>query len=144
MSGELVQRIRPEWIDYNGHLSEPYYVLVFGYATDALMDGAGLDTGYRERTGCSLYTVEAHIRYLREVPVDAEVAVRTVVLEVGAKKVRFCHEMRLGTTLVATEELLALHVDQHAGRSAPFPDSAAAVLRGRIGPAPDYAGRAIG
>ena len=26
--------VRPEWIDYNGHLSEPYYVLVFGDAYD--------------------------------------------------------------------------------------------------------------
>lgn len=144
MTGEYVQRIRPEWIDYNGHLSEPYYVLVFGYATDALMGRAGLDDEYRDRTGCSLYTVEAHVRYLREVGVGADVAVRTVVLEVGPKKIRFCHEMRLGTTLVATEELMALHVDQHAGRAVPFPDPAAALLRGLIGPAPDYAGRAIG
>ena len=35
--------VRPEWIDYNGHLSEAYYVLVFGNATDALYEvhGAG-------------------------------------------------------------------------------------------------------
>ena len=33
-----------EWIDYNGHLSEPYYVLVFGHATDAVMDARRAST----------------------------------------------------------------------------------------------------
>ncbi len=26
--------VKPEWIDYNGHMSEAFYVLVFGYETD--------------------------------------------------------------------------------------------------------------
>ena len=65
------QTVQDDWIDYNGHLSEAYYVLIFGFATDALMDAAGLDAAYRDRTGCSLYTVEAHVRYLHEVPAAA-------------------------------------------------------------------------
>uniref|UniRef100_UPI0018E587F0 thioesterase family protein n=1 Tax=Nocardiopsis sp. TNDT3 TaxID=2249354 RepID=UPI0018E587F0 len=76
MSATLTQRLRPEWIDYNGHLSEAYYVLVFGFATDALMDRVGLDAAYRERSGRSLYTVEAHVRYLREVAADDEDSAR--------------------------------------------------------------------
>ncbi|QUX27423.1 thioesterase family protein [Nocardiopsis akebiae] len=149
MSATLTQRLRPEWIDYNGHLSEAYYVLVFGFATDALMDRVGLDAAYRERSGCSLYTVEAHVRYLREVAADDEVEVRTRVVgpgpdRPGAKKARICHEMRVGEVLVATEELMALHVDQALGRAVPFPDGAAARLAALAEPAPDYAGRAVG
>ena len=34
--------VQDAWIDYNGHLSEPYYVLVLGHATDAVMDAVGL------------------------------------------------------------------------------------------------------
>ena len=37
MSDAWFEDVRPEWIDYNGHLSEAYYVLVFGHATDAVM-----------------------------------------------------------------------------------------------------------
>jgi acyl-CoA thioester hydrolase len=133
--------VRPEWIDYNGHLSEPYYVLVFGDATTAMMDTVGLDADYRGRTGASLYTVEAHVRYLREVDPDAKLHITTSVISVGAKKVRFCHEMRVDGTLVATEELLALHVD--GARSAPFPDTVLARLNTYVCPAPDYAGRSI-
>ncbi|MDA0564073.1 thioesterase family protein [Streptomonospora sp. S1-112] len=140
----LRQPVRPEWIDYNGHLSEAYYVLVFGFATDALMERVGLDAAYREATGRSLYTVEAHVRYLREVPADTEVEVRTRILSVGAKKVRFCHEMLLDGDLRATEELMALHVDQEAGAATPFPPEVADHLTRLVEPAPDYAGRAIG
>ncbi|NYI95369.1 thioesterase family protein [Streptomonospora nanhaiensis] len=138
------QPVRPEWIDYNGHLSEAYYVLVFGFATDALMERVGLGPAYREATGRSLYTVEAHVRYLREVGAGTEVEVRTRVLSVGAKKVRFCHEMLLEGDLRATEELMALHVDQAAGSAVPFPPEVADRLSALVEPAPDYAGRSIG
>lgn len=145
MSGpHLVQRVLPEWIDYNGHLSEAYYVLVFGFATDALMERAGMDAGYRERTGCSLYTVEAHVRYLREVPPEAELEVWTRVVSAGAKKVRVCHEMWSDGVLRATEEVMALHVDQVNGGTAPFPEEVLARLADGIAEAPDYAGRSIG
>ncbi|MFC9936411.1 thioesterase family protein [Nocardiopsis alba] len=149
MSAPLVQRLLPEWIDYNGHLSEAYYVLIFGFATDALMDRIGLDAAYRERTGCSLYTVEAHARYLREVAADAEVEVHTRVIDPGTtgpglKKARICHEMWVGDVLAATEELMTLHVDQGEGRTVPFPDEVADRIRALAEPAPDYAGRAIG
>ena len=59
--------IRPEWIDYNGHLRDAYYALIVSQASDALMDRIGLDAAYRTRTGCTLYTVEMHIHYLHEV-----------------------------------------------------------------------------
>jgi betainyl-CoA thioesterase len=123
--GELRQRVRPEWIDYNGHLSEAYYVLVFGFATDALMERTGLDEQYRTSTGCSLYTVEAHVRYLREVGPDAEMVVRTRVTELGAKKLRVAHEMFVDGTQVATEEITALHVDTTVGRTTAFPEDVA-------------------
>ena len=48
--------VQDAWIDYNGHLSEPYYVLVFGHATDAVMDEVGLGPAYREANDASLYT----------------------------------------------------------------------------------------
>lgn len=142
--------VRPEWIDYNGHMSEAFYVLVFGYATDAMMIETGLHAGYRESTGCSLYTVEAHIRYLNDVPEGARLAVRTRVLGADAKKLRFAHEMFVidaaetaETEPVATTELLALHVDQQAGRAAPFPESVRARLVSLTEDAPVWAGRSI-
>lgn len=140
----LRQRVREQWIDYNGHLSEAYYVLIFGYATDALMERVGLDAAYRERTGCSLYTVEGHVRYLSEVAEGAEVEVITRVLDVGAKKLRLCHEMWHGRALVATEELMALHVDQVQGATVGFDTATAERLSAMVTELPEYAGRSIG
>jgi acyl-CoA thioester hydrolase len=138
------ETVRWDWIDYNGHLSEPYYVLVFGHATDALMDRVGVDAAYRSATGCSLYTVEAHVRYLREVPDGSELAVRTRVLHVDAKRVHFAHEMFVGDTLVATEELLAVHVDGQAGGASPLPEGVRDALSALAEAPPEYAGRRIG
>ncbi|MFE4622720.1 thioesterase family protein [Streptomyces mirabilis] len=147
------ETVRPEWIDYNGHMSEAFYVLVFGYATDALMERTGMDAAYRKSTGCSLYTVESHIRYLRDVPEGARLAVLTRVLGAAGKRARFTHEMYVVTgpraepgadgDPVATTELLALHVDQEAGRATPFPDSVRECLAALTEPPPWWAGRSV-
>ncbi|MDJ0336709.1 thioesterase family protein [Cryobacterium sp. PH31-O1] len=113
--------VRPEWIDYNGHLSEGYYVLAFGFATDQVMDAIGLGAAYRASTGCSLYTVEAHVRYLAETGEGAALAITTTVVGAAAKKLHIAHEMRSDGVLIATEELLALHVDTESGRTVAFP-----------------------
>src|ERR1700746_498792 len=70
--------ILPEWIDYNGHLRDAYYALIVSHAADALMDRLGMDAAYRQRSGCTLYTVEMHIHFLHELQRSdtARVAVR--------------------------------------------------------------------
>jgi acyl-CoA thioester hydrolase len=67
--------VQDAWIDYNGHLSEPYYVLVLGHATDAVMDALGLGPAYQAANDASLYTVEAHVRYLREISPGSDLGV---------------------------------------------------------------------
>src|SRR5687767_4394793 len=118
------EQVRDEWIDYNGHLSEAYYVLVLGHATDEVMDTIGLGPGYRERTGASLYTVEAHIRYLDQVGPAERLDVHSQVIGVGTKSLWIWHELWAAGTLRATEEILGLHVDTRSGVSTamPFPD----------------------
>lgn len=147
------QTVRPEWIDYNGHMSEAFYVLVFGHATDAMMIETGLGPRYREQSNCSLYTAEAHVRYLQEVDEGAELTVRTRILGADAKKVRFAHEMYVGeggpdaarAEPVATTELLGIHVDQGKGRAVPLPDAVQERFSGLVEQdLPDWAGRAIG
>ncbi|MEU3189823.1 thioesterase family protein [Streptomyces sp. NPDC006992] len=135
------QTVRPEWIDYNGHMSEAFYVLVFGHATDAMMDEVGLGPVYREDTGCSLYTVEAHVRYLDEVAEGTPLTVRTRVLGAAGKKLRFAHEMSAGERTVATSELFALHVG--AEGSTPFPEDVRARLDALVEEPPEWAGRAV-
>ena len=135
--------VQPGWIDYNGHLSEAYYVLVFGHATDAVMAAVGLGEQYREASGASLFTVEAHVRYLDQVGGSDVLEVRSSVVGVGARTLHLWHELWVADRLRATEEVLGVHVDVASGRATPLPDEvSAAAGRRRVEPPPD-AGRSV-
>ena len=40
--------VLPEWGDYNNHLNEGYYGVIFGHASDGLLDLLGFGADYRE------------------------------------------------------------------------------------------------
>jgi carnitine 3-dehydrogenase len=142
--------VLPAWVDYNGHMSEAYYVLVFGHTTDALLETLGLTAAYRERTGTSLYTAEAHITYLHEVAAGERLRVTTQLLDVDRKRLRVFHTMyrAASDTPLATEELLLVHVDTTGPRSVPFAPEVLSRLEGLRAahaalPTPTQAGHAI-
>jgi acyl-CoA thioester hydrolase len=116
MSGVAVFQtgIAPEWIDYNGHLRDAYYSLIFSLATDALMDRVGLDDAYRTRTRCTLYTLEMHIHFLHEVMKTDVVDVSVRILGTDRKRIHAALDMRCARypDPVATAELMLLHVRQ--------------------------------
>ena len=105
-------KVLPEWVDYNGHMSEAFYVLVFGYTTDALLDRIGLDAEGRAKEHASIYTVEAHISYIQEVAEGEPVVAGTRILDLDAKRIHAFHAMWHAESreLLATEELMLLHV----------------------------------
>ena len=135
--------VRDEWIDYNGHLSEPYYVLVFGHATDAVMEHVGLGPEHRARAGTSLFTVEAHVRYLDQVSAGADLEVQSALIGATGKLLWIWHELRVDGTLRATEEVLGVHVDTAAGRSSPFPAEVVRRIDASLVPPSPDASRAI-
>lgn len=122
--------VKPEWLDYNGHMNEAYYVLVFSEATDAFMDYTGQDEAFRKRTGHTIYTLESHITYLLEVGEGETVRVESQLLGVDAKRYRLFHSMYhdTGNELLATGEHMLLNVDMAGPRSAPFTDELSARL----------------
>ena len=61
------ENVQHDWVDYNGHMSVAYYLLVFDHATDALLDLIGLNQRHREITGKSVFVAEAHLTYENEV-----------------------------------------------------------------------------
>lgn len=136
--------LQDDWLDAYGHLNEAYYLVPFSNATWALQDHFGIGVDYFERTGGALYTVETHLRYLKEVRAPALLEIESLVLGADAKRLRFAHVMMVGDSLRATFECMALHVDSRAGRTAPFPDAVQAALRAaRVAELPDWAGRGI-
>ncbi len=115
--------VLPEWVDYNGHMSESCYLLVFGDDSDAFFRFVGVDEQYRS-TGFSLYTLQTHLHHVREVAEGEPLRLDLQLLDLDAKRVHLVHSMfHAGTgTLLATAEQMLAHVDMQAGRTAPMPD----------------------
>lgn len=143
-------RVLPEWVDYNGHLRDAYYLLIFSHATDALMERIGLDADARGQSGHSLFTLEAHINYLHEVKLDADVWVQTQIIGFDKKRLHLYHSLHsdgFDGELSASEQML-LHIDVSGPRSAPFGEHTLVLLgalekQQRDQPPPEMAGRTI-
>ncbi|WP_016704216.1 thioesterase family protein [Pseudomonas chlororaphis] len=143
-------RIIPDWVDYNGHLRDAFYLLIFSYATDALMDQLGMDSNHREASGNSLFTLELHLNYLHEVKLDTEVEVRTQIIGHDRKRLHLYHSLhKVGDDLeLAGNEQMLLHVDLAGPHSAPFSEPVLNRLRAIAAeqadlPAPAWIGRVI-
>ncbi len=143
-------RIPPDWVDYNGHMTESRYVQVMSDATDAFIRYVGVDGDYLARGG-AYFTAESHLVFLNQVGAEETVEVSTLVLGCDEKKLHLYHRlMRLeGDVPLAEAESMLVHVDTESGRATP---AAPEVLR-RIGlvaeahahlPKPERAGRRIG
>src|SRR5215831_3095030 len=117
------------WVDYNGHLTESAYLLIFGDNSDAFFRFVGVDEDYRA-SGRSLYTAETHLHNLREVRLGERLRLTLQVLGVDEKRLHIAHEMYNGAgALAATAEQMLLHVDTRAGKVSPFPAQIAGRLR---------------
>jgi acyl-CoA thioester hydrolase len=127
-------RVRPEWIDSNGHMNLAYYVVVFDQATDVVFDALGIGTAYRARSGNSCFVAETHTVYEQEVTEGERVRVATRLLAVGPKRLHFVHEMHHAATgeRLALHELLCLHIDMAARRAAPWPPDLRAALEAAV------------
>lgn len=142
-------RVRDDWIDYNGHMTESRYLQVFGEATDAFLRHIGMDGEYLA-SGRSLYTVETHIRHLREAKSGQPLRVATRLLGHDSKRIRILHELFGGAddALLATAEHMLLHVDTGSAASSPMDGKLSDNLRGlwsghgRLA-VPHYAGKPI-
>jgi len=142
--------IQPDWVDYNGHLRDAFYLLIFSYAVDGLMDEIGLDAQSRERTGLTLFTLEAHINYLHEVKLGAAVEARIQIMAMDRKRLQLyltLHPEGEAKVMAASEQML-LQVNLVGPKSTAFTEETNAALERIIAaqhdwPAPEYAGRSI-
>lgn len=147
--------IRPEWIDYNGHMNLAYYVLVFDFATDAFLDHLGIDAAYRERTGFTTYALETHVTYERELKQGDPYCVGVQLLDWDAKRLHYFQRLyRDGAgdaerPLCATTELILMHMDAATVRGVEMPSDIQArvaevmAAHARL-PVPEQKGRVIG
>ena len=140
-----------EWIDYNGHMNVAYYVLAFDRATDRLLDYLEIGENYRRARNCSIFVLEAHVTYERELRAGDVFTIDTRLIDADRKRLHLFHSMTFAETgvLAATTEIMALHVDLATSRSATMPAEAftkieALLAAHRQFPPPPQLGRKIG
>jgi acyl-CoA thioester hydrolase/carnitine 3-dehydrogenase len=118
-------RVLPEWLDYNGHMTEHRYLQVFGESSDALYGILGVD--FSNATEGAFYTLETHIRHIAECRLGTELFSETEILAHDEKRLHLLHRLFAADgTLLATGEHLSIHV-RH-GKVAP----ASEVIQRRI------------
>jgi acyl-CoA thioester hydrolase len=114
--------VRPEWIDFNGHMNVAYYLLAFDEASETLDAFLGLSPEYRERTNNGTFVGDIHITYLREVRQGDPLRITGRVIACDAKRMHYWLEMFHATEgfLAATAEFMMLHIDMSVRRVAPM------------------------
>jgi acyl-CoA thioester hydrolase len=119
----FVTRVKPEWIDYNGHMNVAYYLTVFDLAADAFNDQFGLGAAYRKKTNNSLFALETRLTYQHEVLVNDPIRVSFQLIDLDEKRIHFFERMFHAEkdTLMATAEQLVTHVNLSRRHSSAFP-----------------------
>jgi len=151
LNRELLQdRVRPEWVDYNGHMNDGAYPQVFSAAAEVLIDRMGLDAANRNRYGYTVFTLETHVCFLAEAVENQPFQVVFQLMDRDEKRVHVFMEMKNAEgTVLATSEQMLMGMDTHQQRPAPFPEAVDQILSAcedehRDLPRPPQAGRSIG
>ncbi|MGH7090840.1 MAG: thioesterase family protein, partial [Stellaceae bacterium] len=142
--------VLPEWLDPNGHMNVGFYVVAFDRATDRFCRPLGVAWDYVKHGLGSVFVLEAHATFERELRGGSPIRVTTQLLACDEKRAHLFHSMYHAAEgfLAATNELLLSHVDLASRRSAPWRAETLARLQAiaaahRALPRPAQAGRVI-
>jgi acyl-CoA thioester hydrolase len=116
-------RVEPSWIDYNGHMNVAYYHQAFDQATDHFLDYIGLGEEYLKREQGSMFALEDHLIYVKELREGEPFRIEVQLLDFDEKRVHYFQRMLHGEKgfLAATCEHLSIFVDMKVRRSALMP-----------------------
>jgi acyl-CoA thioester hydrolase len=105
------------------HMNVMWYVSKFDEATWQLLSLLGMSRSRLAKQRTGMAAVEQHIEYKRELRAGDIITIRSAVLEVKEKALRFKHEMRNDETgeLSASTIIVAVHFDLTAREARPLP-----------------------
>ncbi|WP_242142029.1 MULTISPECIES: thioesterase family protein [unclassified Bacillus cereus group] len=146
----LQKSVQKDWIDYNGHMTDAAYAVVFSMAVDQFMIELGINADFRNNQQYSIYTLETHLCYIAEAHEGQALQVKIQLLDYDPKRLHifFTMENEQGE-LLATSEQMLMGMDMNKGRPAPFPPEIYTRIE-RLGKShrslqkPKQAGRTIG
>lgn len=143
--------VEPQWIDYNGHVNVTWYQLFFSRAIEEFLSLLDIGNEYYARTNLSMFALEFHISFLREIKEGDRVVVDTRILDNDAKRIHVFQSLIHAEHgfVSATNESMQMHIDMSKRRSAPFPAEQVATIAACASaqsdlPRPEQAGSRIG
>jgi acyl-CoA thioester hydrolase len=106
-----------------GHMNVMWYTSKFDEATWNLLASIGITPSYIRERNRGMAAVQQTIAYKAELIAGDIVIVRSRILEIREKAIRFQHEMinDESNQVAATSEITAVHVDLTARKARPFP-----------------------
>ncbi len=125
-----LQKVLPEWTDYNGHMNTAYYMLAFDNCVDILLNRLQIGPDQLQQSQCSAFVLETHINYIREVFENEPLQLTAFLLDHNHKRFHYYLEMHHAKEghLIATTEQLAIHVDMKQRKSCAMPQITQALL----------------
>jgi acyl-CoA thioester hydrolase len=111
--------------DHMGHMNVMWYVNKFDEATWQLLSLLGLSPSHLKEAGHGMAALEQNVTYRRELRAGDVVTVRSSLIEIREKTIRFRHEMTNDESgeLAASSTFLSVHFDLTARRACPFPEA---------------------
>ena len=133
--GEMFETYRgavyPWHCDHMDHMNVMWYVGKFDEGTWNFMARLGATPAYMRDNRRAMAAVDQRIAYQRELVAGDIVVVRSGMLEVKDKTLRFVHEMRNADSgeVAAVTQLIGIHLDAVARKSCSLPEAIAARAR---------------
>jgi acyl-CoA thioester hydrolase len=126
--------IYPWHCDHMGHMNVMWYVGKFDEATWHLFALIGMPPSFFREQNRGMAAVRQDIAYNSELIAGDIVTIRSGVLEVKEKVIRFFHEMLNEETgeIAASTILTGVHIDTQSRKSCPFPEEILRRGRGMI------------
>lgn len=121
--------------DHMGHMNVAAYGAKFDEATWVFFCEVGLKPTYLRSSPYGMAAVQQNITYKRELFAGDVIEIRTIVVEVAEKRLRFRHVMRSleGDYAAAECEINGVHLDKKAHKGCPLPDEVRARAQALMG-----------
>ncbi|HWS16298.1 MAG TPA: thioesterase family protein [Candidatus Methylomirabilis sp.] len=128
--------VYPWQCDHMGHMNVMWYAGKFDEATWQFFATFGLTPSFLREQGRGMAAVQQNITYKRELRPGDIVSIRSGILEMKEKAIRFFHEMRNDETgeIAATAEMTGVHLDAVRRKACPFPEDVFGRARALIVP----------
>lgn len=138
--------VYPWHCDQVGHMNVMWYVGKFDEATWQLFNTIGLSPSFLREAGRGMAAVDQRLSYLKELRAGDVLTIRSGVIEVRERSIRFMHEMWHDEAgeIAARTVLKAVHLDMDKRRSCPFPESTARLAGAVMVEDPDGTGDETG